>query len=89
MGCIEKESGSSHKSENEIVNEMKLKWDKNRQDTIVVNQQYYGHTDPVLVNQQQYHEKNTSEGNQRQSSHRPDTTFEKYSTTRTPFPRYS
>jgi hypothetical protein len=80
MGCIEKESGSSHKSENEIVNEMKLKWDKNRQDTIVVNQQYYGHTDPVLVNQQQYHEKNTSEGNQRQSSHRPDTTFEKYST---------
>jgi uncharacterized coiled-coil protein SlyX len=26
---------------NEIVNEMKLKWDKNRQDTIVVNEKIF------------------------------------------------
>jgi len=49
---------------NEIVNEMRLKWETERQDTI-------------LVNQEQYH-KNTSDGNQRQSSHRPVTTFEKH-----------
>jgi hypothetical protein len=65
---------------NEIVNEMKVKWNRNRKDTILVNEQYYGHKDPVLVNQQQYHDMNTSEVNQRQSSHRPDTTFEKSST---------
>ena len=45
---------------NEIVNEMKLKWQMDMRNTI-------------LVNQQQYHDKNTSDGNQRQSSHRPDT----------------
>ena len=66
---------------NEIVNEMKLMWDKNRQDTMVFNEQYYGQKGPVLVNQQQHHNnnKNTSEVNPRQSSHRPVKTFEKYS----------
>jgi len=62
---------------NEIVNEMKLKWD--RKNTILVNEHYNGHKDPVRVNQQQYHDKNTSEVNQRQSSNRPDTNFGKYS----------
>ena len=57
---------------NEIVNEMKLMWDKNRQDTMLVNEQSYGHKDPVLVSQQQYLDKNTF--------HRPYTTFAKYST---------
>jgi len=64
---------------NEIVNEMKLKWEKDRKNTILVNEQYNGHKDPVLVNQQQYHDKNTSDVNQRQSFHRPDTNFGKYS----------
>jgi hypothetical protein len=66
---------------NEIVNEMKLKWDKNIQDTMVVNEQYYGHTDPVLVNEGPHNSRNTSEVNQRQFSHRPVTTFEKHSMT--------
>ena len=64
---------------NEIVNEMKLKWDKNIQDTMVVNEQYYGHKDPVLVNEGPHNSRNTSEVNQRQFSHRPVTTFEKHS----------
>ena len=62
------------------LNEMKLKWDKHRQNTMLVNEQYNGHKNPVLVNQQQYHDNNTSDGNQRQSSHRPGTTLEKSST---------
>jgi hypothetical protein len=61
---------------NEIVNEMKLKW--NRKNTILVNEHYNGNKDPVLVNQQQYHDKNSSDVNQRKFFHRPDTTFEKY-----------
>ena len=64
---------------NEIVNEMKLKWEKDRKSSILVKKHYYGHKDPVMVNQQQYHDKNTSEVNQRQSFHRPDTNFGKYS----------
>ena len=63
----------------EIVNEMKLKWDTNRQDTILINEQYYGHRYPVLVNEGPHNSRNTSEVNQRQSSHRPVTTFEKHS----------
>ena len=64
---------------NEIVNEMKLKWDKNIQDTMVVNKQYYGHKDPVLLNEGPHNSRNTSEVNQRQFSNRPVTTFEKHS----------
>jgi uncharacterized coiled-coil protein SlyX len=64
---------------NEIVNEMKLKWKKDGQATILVKQHYYGHKDPDLVSQQQYHDKNTSDVNQRKSSNRPDTNFGKYS----------
>ena len=64
---------------NEIVNEMTLKWKKDRQDTMLVNDQYYGQKDPILVNQGPHNNKNTSEVNPRQSSHRPDTTFETYS----------
>jgi hypothetical protein len=41
---------------------------------------YFNHKNPVLENQQQYHDKSTSAVKQRQSSHRPDTTFVKYST---------
>jgi uncharacterized coiled-coil protein SlyX len=44
---------------NEIVNEMNLRWDKNRQDTMLVKEQYYGHENPVLENQQKYQDKNT------------------------------
>ena len=64
---------------NEIVNEMKLKWKKDRKDTILVNEQYYGHKYPVLVNEGPHKSRNTSEVNQRQSYHRPVTTFEKHS----------
>jgi len=64
---------------NEIVNEMTLKWKKDRQDTMLVNDQYYGQKDPILVNQGPHNNKNTSEVNPRQSSHRPDTTFETHS----------
>ena len=64
---------------NEIVNEMKLRWDKNGQDTILVNEQYNGRKHPVLVNQGPDKNKNTSEVNQRQSSNRPDANFGKYS----------
>jgi hypothetical protein len=64
---------------NEIVNEMKLKWEKDRKDTFLVKKHYYGHKNLVLVNHQQYHDKNSSEVNQRQSSHRLGTTLEKYS----------
>ena len=35
---------------NEIVNEMTLKWKKDRQDTMLLNDQYYGQKDPILVN---------------------------------------
>ena len=64
---------------NEIVNEMKLhaKWDKNRQDTMLVNEKQFNHKNSILENQQQYQAKNTSEVNQSQSSRRPDTNFEK------------
>ena len=65
---------------NENVNEMKLKWEKERKNTILVNEHYNGHKDPVLVNQGSHNNKNTSEVNQRQSSHRADTTLKKYST---------
>jgi hypothetical protein len=65
---------------NEIVNEMKLKWDKNRQDTMLVNEKQFNHKNSILENQQQYQAKNTSEVNQCQSSRRPDTNFEKYLT---------
>ena len=65
---------------NEIVNEMKLKWDKNRQDTILVKKHYYDRKDHVLVNKGSDNNKNTSEVSQRQSSHRPDTAFDKHST---------
>jgi hypothetical protein len=58
---------------------MKLKWDKNRQDTMLVNEHYNGHKDPVPVNQEPDKKKNTSEVNQRQSSNRPDANFGKYS----------
>ena len=64
---------------NEIVNEMKLKWDKNRQDTMLVNEHYNGHKDPVPVSQEPDEKKNTSEVSQRQSSNRPDANFGKYS----------
>jgi hypothetical protein len=64
---------------NEIVNEMTLKWKKDRKDTILVNEQYYGHKYPVLVNEEPHNIKSTSEVNQRQSSHRPITTFAKHS----------
>jgi hypothetical protein len=66
---------------NEIVNEMKVQWKKDRKDTILVNEQYYGHKYPVLVNEGPHNSRNTSEVNQRQSSHRPVTTFEKHSMT--------
>jgi uncharacterized coiled-coil protein SlyX len=62
---------------NEIVNEMKLKWDTNRQDTMLVNEKQFNHKNSILENQQQYQAKNTSEVNQSQSSRRPDTNFEK------------
>ena len=65
---------------NEIVNEMKLKWDTNRQDTMLVNEKQFNHKNSILENQQQYQAKNTSEVNQCQSSRRPDTNFEKYLT---------
>jgi hypothetical protein len=65
---------------NEIVNEMTIKWKKDRRDTMLVNDQYYGQKDPILVTQGPHNNKNTSEVNPRQSSHRPDTTFETYST---------
>jgi hypothetical protein len=61
---------------NEIVNEMTIKWKKDRRDTMLVNDQYYGQKDPILVTQGPRNNKNTSEVNPRQSSHRPDTTFE-------------
>ena len=64
---------------NEIVNEMKLRWDKNGQDTILVNEQYNGRKHPVLVNQGPDKNKNTSEVSQTQSSNRPDANFGKYS----------
>ena len=64
---------------NEIVNEMTLKWKKDRKDTILVNEKYYGHKYPVLVNEEPHNIRNTSEVNQRQSSHRPITTFAKHS----------
>ena len=64
---------------NEIVNEMKLRWDKNRQDTILVNEHYYGRKHPVLVNQGPDKNKNTSEVNQRQFSNSRDANFGKYS----------
>jgi uncharacterized coiled-coil protein SlyX len=45
---------------NEIVNEMKLKWDRNRQDTMLVNEKQFNHKNSILENQQQYQAKNTS-----------------------------
>jgi hypothetical protein len=65
---------------NEIVNEMKLKRDINGQNTMVVKEEYYGHKDLVLVNQGPHNNRNNSEVNQRQTSHIPGTSFEKYST---------
>jgi uncharacterized coiled-coil protein SlyX len=91
---------------NEIVNEMKLKWDKNRQDTIVVNEKIffdgyfrssYESVNVLSIRHQcsfyldssrrrvffksgVWSVESTSAVKQRQSSHRPDTTFEKYST---------
>ena len=64
---------------NEIVNDMKLKWKKDRKDTILVNEQYYGHKYPILVNEGPHNSRNTSEVNKRQSSHRTVTNFEKHS----------
>ena len=51
---------------NEIVNEMTLRRKKDRKDTI-------------LVNEEPHNIRSTSEVNQRQSSHRPITTFAKHS----------